>query len=346
IDTSDSSSVAFGSDVDEGKTIEGTCGSGYAGSPQTTCTTAPTWDVLTESCDAASCVSDICTGEASEYCGDNWDCSDDTCCNNNVTSGELDPIVTFVIGDCRRDCTNAIFGNDTITDLGLTKAFGDCAYDCSGIFGDDIMSNTSNDTYGDCYSGCSGTMGNDTISNANGAAFGDCVQLCSGTMGDDTISNTNGATFGDCFLNCSGTMGNDTIIDTQQSVWGDCNTSCTGITQWATDIFRNTGSNSFTIGDFNAGGIDDKIELPSGTTVSISGTGYSRTLTYAGSYSGTLTIQCNSTHHDCDALAGGSWIVKACNVYAGGTSLDSDPTPCGGDCSTAGFDAGTCSFND
>ncbi|MFC1659167.1 type IV pilin protein [Pseudomonadota bacterium] len=292
IDTSDSSSVAFGSDVDEGTTIEGTCDSGYAGSPQTTCTTAPTWDVLTESCDAASCVSETCTIEFNMYCGDNWDCSNDTCCNNTIT-GASEPTIS---GDCYNNCTNATFGNDT-------------------------------------------------ISNGNNAV-GECWVNCSGTMGDDIISNTTWKAYGDCYASWSGTAGNDILIDTGLTAWGDCEQNCSGITQWATDIFRYTGiDSSSTIADFNSGGIDDKIELPSGVTVSITGTGYSRTLSYTGSYTGTLTLQCNNTYHSCNALEGGSWIVKACNIYIDGSPMvDGDCTTPG--CMTSEFDSGTCSFND
>ena len=236
-------------------------------------------------------------------------------------------------------CTNATFGDDTID--GCTTAYGDCYGFCTGTMGDDAIQGASW-TVGDCVESCTGTMGNDTLVNSSGEGYGDCFELCEGTMGDDTIQNANYA-YGDCPSSCGGVMGNDTLINTLTTAYGDCNNGCTGITQWATDIFRNTGSNSFAITDFNGGGVDDKIQLPSGVTVSITGTGYSRSLTYSGSYSGTITINCNSSNHDCDN--GGSWIVVPCQVYVGGTSLASDATPCGGNCSTAGFDTGSCNFN-
>ncbi|MFC1659699.1 type II secretion system protein [Pseudomonadota bacterium] len=342
IDTSDSSSVTSGEYIDETGTIEGTCDSGYAGSPQTTCTTAPTWDALTESCDAGSCVSEACTTDPSNYCGDNWDCTSGTCCNNSINGDGTDTSLEIIMGDCFENCTSSNMGDDVINNV-VAYALGDCFSGCSGTMGNDIIDNVANHAFGDCYLNCSGTMGDDTISNALGSTFGDCQSNCSGTMGNDTITNCV-AIAGDCDSDCSGIMGNDTIIDIGMQVSGDCNSTCGGITQWATDIFRNTGSNSFTIYDFNAGGVDDKIELPSGVTTSISGTGYARSLTYAGSYSGTITIECDSGNHDCDT--GGSWVVVPCQVFVGGTSLSSDATPCGGNCSAVGFDTGTCSFND
>ncbi|MFC1659756.1 hypothetical protein ACFL0U_04285, partial [Pseudomonadota bacterium] len=314
--------VISGEFVDETETIEGTCGVGYAGFPKTTCTMAPSWDALIGVCDANNCNSGPCSAEPTYYCGDNWNCSDGTCCNNNITGGGVDTDLDHITGNCYNNCTNTRMGNDIITNSEVS-ALGDCYTNCSNIMGDDIISNTGNDAYGDCYTDCSNIMG------------------------DDVISNTGNDACGDCYTNCSGIMGNDIITDTENAAYGDCGSACNKITQWATDIFKNTGSNSFTIRDFNAGGIDDKLKLPSGVTVSISGTGYSRTLTYAGDYSGTITIRCGpSAYHDCNALVGGSWIVKPCNVYVGGISLASDATPCGGDCSAAGFDIGTCSFND
>ncbi|MFC1659273.1 type II secretion system protein [Pseudomonadota bacterium] len=355
IDTSDSSSVTSGELISEEGAIAGTCGSGYAGFPETTCTTAPTWDALTESCSAASCVSATCTANASYYCGDNWDCSGDTCCNNEITSGgtttgdcydnclsatfgddTISGITGAAYGDCQADCNTSTMGNDTISNV--STAYGDCGFRCDTVMGNDIISNAGY-AYGDCYSYCIGTLGDDIISDVSDTAFGDCEKHCDGTMGDDTITNAVDA-YGDCYSSCDGIMGNDTIIDASSYANGDCHQSCGVITQWSTDIFRYTGSNTSTIGDFNSGGVDDKIELPSGVTVSITGTGYSRTLSHTG---GTLTLQCNNTYHSCDT--GGSWAILPCQVFVGGTSLSSDPTPCGGDCTTAGFDTGTCNFN-
>ena len=128
-------------------------------------------------------------------------------------------------------------------------------------------------------------------------------------------------------------MGNDILINIGVESRGDCFNTCSGITQWATDIFRYTVNNTSRIYDFNAGGVDDKIELPSGTTVIITGTGYSRTLTYSGSISGTLTVNCSSLHNYCNN--GGAWDVNACNIYIGGVQ-QSSCTGCGTD---------SCNFN-
>jgi hypothetical protein len=305
IDTATEEEVAMESEIFEGVTIAGTCEDESAGFPETTCTTSPDVDPLTEEekCSATGCTSDVCTGFPSYYCGDNWNCTDGTCCNNTINVSS--PGTVF--GDCLQNCTNANFGDDTITNASL-DAYGDCGFTCSGAMGNDIINNTTRTAYGDC---------ND----------------CSGTMGNDIITNTGSWANGDCASGCSGTMGNDILINTGGYARGDCGASCSGVTQWATDIFRYTVSNTSEIADFNAGGVDDKIELPSGATVSVTGSEYSRTLTYSGSTSGILTISCNPSENDCDT--GGAWDVNACNIYIGGAQ-QSSCTGCG---------TGSCNFN-
>jgi hypothetical protein len=294
-----------------GGQIEGTCDFGFAGFPQTTCASDSTWGPLTEACDDTGCASAPCTTDPTNfYCGDSLNCTSGTCCNNTINVSSPGRI----IGDCYQGCTGKNFGDDTITNASLTA-------------------------HGDCSLSCSGTFGNDTIINPR-TANGDCGGDCSGTMGNDTIINASQSAHGDCYGYCSGIMGNDILINTGQFTSGDCYQECTGIVQWATDIFRYTVSNTSQIGDFNGGGVDDKIELPSGTTISIATVStYMKTLTYSGSISGTLTISCTNVgdpEHDHDCDAGGKWAVKPCNIYIDGVQQTSVP----------GADRGSCTFND